>query len=122
MNACQYLGKQRVNIELMLWENDKGILHYGVRLRPWKQDTRVPSMILVQGLSLEDAMNNAARSHFKNEWIALDYAARPWDTQDRKKVDPMNASDLDFFAPDMATELQKDASQHIRNLNRQKTS
>lgn len=99
MNACQYLSKQRVNIELILWTNDKNILHYGVRLRPWKQETRTGAMILVHGLSLDDAMNVAAKAHHSGIWEVLDYAARPWNVRTPEEATPDNPDDFDFLKP-----------------------
>ncbi len=78
MNAPQYLSQKKVNIELLLWTNDLGITHYGVRLRPWKQDSTMAKMILVQGKDVEDALNIAAQQLYINAWQMLDYTLRAW--------------------------------------------
>lgn len=100
MNACEYLAGQRVNVELILWVNDKNILHYGVRIRPWKQETRIGAMILVQGLSVDDAIKNAARELFKGNWERLDYSARPWLARSADVPGSESPQQLDFLALD----------------------
>jgi hypothetical protein len=100
MNACEYLAGQRVNVELILWANDKNILHYGIRIRPWKQETRIGAMILAQGLSVDDAIKNAARELFKGNWERLDYAARPWLARSASEPGSESPQQLDFLALD----------------------
>lgn len=78
MNAAEYLSKKKVNIEILLWCNDKNVLHYGIRLRPWKQESLTPKMILVQGLSVDDALNVAAAQLYIEAWQVLDYSLRAW--------------------------------------------
>lgn len=99
MNAATYLSGKRINIELILWMSDKNILHYGVRLRPWKQETRTGIMILVQGLSLEDALNVAAKALYEERWEVLDYAARPWQARTPEAATPEHPDGLEFLAP-----------------------
>jgi hypothetical protein len=97
MNACEYLAGQRVNVELILWINDKNILHYGVRIRPWKQETRIGAMILAQGLSVDDALKNAARELYLAHWERLDYSARPWLSRTPETPGSESPVQLDFL-------------------------
>src|SRR5664279_387193 len=97
MKATEYLATKRVNLELILYINTQGILHYGLRLRPWKQEGRRPMMILVQGLTLDDCMNNAARAYHLDKWLELDWTARPWHLVQPNEVDAETQIELEFM-------------------------
>jgi hypothetical protein len=98
MNSMEYLAKKRVNVEALLYVNDKNILHIGIRLRPWKQESRNPEMILVQGLDMMDALNNAARALFQEDWRRLDFQARPWNAPTFDTETNSDAEGLEFLA------------------------
>lgn len=80
MNGITYLATKRLNIDLMLYVNPKGVLCIGVRLRPWQQQGKKPLMVLAQGLSLDDAIDKAARDYHLDRWQELDWRRRPWDS------------------------------------------
>jgi len=106
MNAYEYLASQRVNIEVMLKVDEKsGTMYYGVRIRPWKQETRKPLMVLSQGLDMNDAMNKAARDHYLERWEELDWAARPWDSRKDTYVDRAASTALDFLGEEEQAEV-----------------
>lgn len=120
MNAMVYLAGKRVNVELLLFHNDKNILHIGVRLRPWKQESRNPEMILVQGLDINDALNNAARALYQEQWRRLDFAARPWNNITFDTETGEEAEQLDFLAIAPLSETPRDIREAQRSRDSKK--
>lgn len=99
MNAVEYLANKRVNIDLLLWEAPNGILHIGVRIRPWKQEGRRPRMVLSQGLTLADAIDKAARDYHLDRWEELDWTIRPWTPRASDYLGEEEEVQLDFLTP-----------------------
>lgn len=97
MNALEYLTQVRVNMELVTHLGSDNILYIGIRLRPWKQDTRHPTMVLGQGLTVNDALNDAARNHYNNLWRTLDYRERPWSMNLQEALGTESLPTLDFL-------------------------
>ena len=70
--------RNRVNVAIVTGFDDTGEFQMGVRLTPWKQDTRSPRMILARADSLLGALDVAASIARTGKWEKLDYASRPW--------------------------------------------
>lgn len=100
MNALEYLQSQKVNVELVLGKDNKDVLQINVRVRPWKQDTPTPRMVLACGLDVEDALNSAARMVYHQEWVKLDWTARTWLQGPQPVITPDHPENLSFLAPD----------------------
>jgi len=118
MNALAYLAQKKVNIELLLHVDNSGVLYIGMRLRPWKQDTRNPQMVLAQGVDIQDCLNNIARNLYNEQWRRLDFATRPWamptfDTDDTERPDQ-----LDFLSISPASQTPLDIREAQRAIKK----
>lgn len=100
MNALEYFSEKRVNIDLLLYTGPNGVLHIGIRVRPWSQQTKRPLMLLSQGLTLIDAINKAARDYHLDRWQELDWRRRPWDSVTESYQSGPEQDTLDFMAED----------------------
>jgi len=98
MNGVTYLASKRLNVDLLLYINPKGVLCIGVRLRPWQQAGKKPLMVLAQGLSLDDAIDKAARDYHLDRWQELDWRRRPWDSAIEAYETPPGEDVLEFLS------------------------
>lgn len=122
MNALSYLSQKKVNIELLLYADPKGIFYIGVRLRPWKQDTRNQQMVLVQGIDIQDALNNAARALYNEQWRRLDFSVRPWTMPIFDVGDTETPEELDFLLISPRSQTPPDILEAQRTVKRSRTS
>lgn len=104
MDSVTYFATKRVNIDLMPYINAKGILHIGVRIRPWTQAGKKQLMILSQGHTLQHAMDSAARDYHLDRWQELDWRRRPWDSAVEAYQVPTSEADYEFMDIDVSAE------------------
>lgn len=97
LDSITYLATKRINIDLMPYIDAKSVLHIGVRIRPWTQAGKRPLMVLSQGLTLQDAMDRAARDYHLDRWQELDWRRRPWDSAKEAYEVPTSEADYTFM-------------------------
>lgn len=69
------------NIEVLAHVIDGEVVELGVRLRAYRKDWPPGIMVLGQGLSFAEAMRDAIEKATSYRWEKLDWAKRPWRTE-----------------------------------------
>lgn len=70
--------QNRCNVDLVTGYDEVGGFKFAVRLRPWKQNPRSPVMVIAQGKTLREGLDNATQLASTAQWVSLDWAGRPW--------------------------------------------
>jgi len=67
----------KCNVDILTGYDDKKVFRWGVRLRPWKQNSD-PEMIIAKGDTVDHALAFAVKMAEANRWEPMDWAKRPW--------------------------------------------
>lgn len=75
-------GRNFCNVEFLFDFSGDGDVHYGVRLRPYGRRAPRDKMVLGAGWTAEEALAQAVGKAKAGRWEKLDWALRPWGTEE----------------------------------------
>lgn len=73
-----------IAVDLLCGAGADGMVHYGVRLRPFAKDLPKGKMIIAEGDSFSEGLDAAYAIAQARTWRNIDWAARPWAAPDKR--------------------------------------
>jgi hypothetical protein len=74
--AVEKLFTERLNIELLITNDEEGYVFFNFRARPWKNSPNDGRMLIVGGETLESAFILLADALEHSAWVPLDWKVR----------------------------------------------